>query len=71
MAQALLTAVGVSLVGLAATTVVGLQGSNTGLPTIQSSWNDLNHDNHVQRNELCLTCPVNFIGGFGIFYYPR
>ena len=47
---------------VATTNPTGLQGSNTGLPTIQYSWNDLNHDNHVQRNELCLTCPVNFIG---------
>jgi hypothetical protein len=49
-----------SLVAL--TNPTGLQGSTTGNPTAQYSWNDLNHDHRVQRNELCLTCPVNPIG---------
>ncbi|HEV8232871.1 MAG TPA: carboxypeptidase regulatory-like domain-containing protein [Thermoanaerobaculia bacterium] len=46
-----------SLVGL--TNPTGLQASTTGLPTAQYSWNDLNHNHRVERNELCLTCPVN------------
>jgi hypothetical protein len=49
--------VSTSLVGI--TNPTGLQASTTGLPTAQYSWNDLNHDHRVQRNELCLTCPVN------------
>jgi Carboxypeptidase regulatory-like domain len=49
--------VATSLVGI--TNPTGLQASTTGLPTAQFSWNDLNHDHNVQRNELCLTCPVN------------
>ena len=49
-----------SLVNL--TNPTGLQGSTTGVPTAQYSWNDLNHDHRVQRNELCLTCPVNPVG---------
>ena len=49
-----------SLVAL--TNPTGLQSSTTGVPTAQYSWNDLNHNHRVERNELCLTCPVNPVG---------
>ncbi len=49
--------VNTSLIGL--TNPTGLQGSTTGVPTAQYSWNDLNHNHRVEANELCLTCPVN------------
>ena len=52
--------VDVSVVGQ--TNPTGLQASTTGLPTAQYQWNDLNHDHRVQRNELCLSCPVNPVG---------
>jgi hypothetical protein len=46
-----------SVVGL--TNPTGLQASTLGNPTAQYWWNDLNGDHRVDRNELCLTCPVN------------
>jgi hypothetical protein len=46
-----------TLVGI--TNPTGLQASTLGVPTAQYSWNDLDGDHRVDRNELCLTCPVN------------
>jgi hypothetical protein len=45
-----------SVVGL--TNPTGLQGSLTGNPTVEYWWNDADGDNRVDRNELCLTCPI-------------